>query len=74
MANIPDSVTVRVYEGLPCKFGTRVVVDGKFGIEGIVTGWAAYPHATEIRVDWFANGDAKSAWFADWRVGSVEKD
>jgi hypothetical protein len=55
---------------LPFKFGDRVVVDGQHGIEGVVTGFAIYPHTSEIRIEWFANGDAKSAWFAHWRVRS----
>ncbi len=29
---------------LPFKFGDRVVVDGQHGIEGVVTGFAIYPH------------------------------
>ena len=68
------TVTVTLYDCMPHKFGARVVVDGKSGIEGVVTGWAAYPHATEVLVSWFANGDATSAWFADWRVKAAEQE
>ena len=68
MQDAPRSTTYRV----PFKFGTRVQVDAPLGIEGVVTGFAVYPHMSEVRVDWFANGDAKSAWFADWRVSEVE--
>ena len=57
---------------LPFRFGSRVVVDDKMGIEGVVTGFAIYPHVAEVRVDWFANGDAKSSWFAEWRVKAVQ--
>ena len=56
----------------PFDIGETVRVDGKTGIEGRVTGYALYAATCEIRVEWFANGDAKSAWFPDWRVSQIQ--
>ena len=53
---------------VPYSFGTRVRVDGKHGIEGVVTGYAIYPQVSEVKVSWFANGDSKADWFAEWRI------
>ena len=55
----------------PFSFGTRVRVDGKTGIEGVVTGYLIYPQISEVKVSWFANGDSKSDWFAEWRVAEI---
>lgn len=52
----------------PYPLGELVRVDGNVGIEGRVTGYALYASGCEIRIEWFANGDAKCVWFPDWRV------
>ena len=52
---------------LPFDFGDEVTV--KSGIDGVVTGYCVRKGSVEIEVSWFANGDAKSAWFPEWRLG-----
>jgi hypothetical protein len=56
---------------LPFSFGARVVVDGNYGLAGAVVGYCVRKDYLDIEVAWFSNGDAKSGWFADWRVEAV---
>lgn len=56
---------------IPYEFGAKVHLDGDQSIRGTVTGFAIYPHGLQIEVAWFANGDAKSAWFAAFRVSAA---
>jgi hypothetical protein len=53
---------------LPFEFGEAVMVGGSKGLAGVVTGYCLRAGYAEVEVAWFANGDAKSAWFPDWRV------
>lgn len=53
---------------LPFEFGAKVQIDGDGSIVGAVTGFCFYPNRLQIEVAWFANGDAKSAWFDIFRV------
>jgi hypothetical protein len=54
---------------LPYEFGETVVVGGRGRLTGVVTGYCVRKEYVDIEVAWFSNGDAKSAWFPDWRVG-----
>jgi hypothetical protein len=53
---------------LPFELGQAVMVGGQNGMVGVVTGYCVRKDNTDIEVSWFSNGDAKSAWFPDWRV------
>jgi hypothetical protein len=53
---------------LPYEFGEAVVVGGSQGLTGVVIGYCIRKGYTDIEVAWFSNGDAKSAWFPEWRV------
>jgi hypothetical protein len=53
---------------LPYEFGELVEVDGRKGLVGKVVGFCIYKGYAEVEVAWFSNGDAKSAWFHEWRV------
>ena len=53
---------------IPFAFGQNVNIDGHTDIKAIVTGFAFYPHNSEVRVEWFANGDAKLAWIGAGRL------
>ena len=46
------------------RIGDCVIIDGHKDIHGIVTGLAHFEFHDEIRVEWFANGDAKQFWFS----------
>jgi hypothetical protein len=52
---------------LPFEFGETVNVS-PWGLAAIVTGYLIRKGYAEVEVAWFSNGDAKSAWFPDWRV------
>lgn len=52
----------------------RVHIDNDTSIVGIVTGICfRLVRAPTIEVSWFANGDAKTAWFEEWRLNSVKE-
>jgi hypothetical protein len=57
---------------LPYDFGEHVVVGGKEGLSGQVTGYCIKKGYLDIEVAWFSNGDAKTGWFPEWRVGLQE--
>ncbi len=60
---------------LECRwsFRDRVWLDGEGSIEGIVTGFQfdGEDHAPLVAVSWIHNGEAKSAWFQDWRLSAA---
>ncbi len=56
---------------IPFSFGDKVVMDQETAIVGVVTGLAIYPHVFEVKVEWWAGGDLKTAWFAEWRIKLV---
>jgi hypothetical protein len=69
---IVSEAEVKINDVLPFRFGQRVTIDGDDSVKGIVTGFCIYPHAMQIEVAWFANGDAKSAWFGVFRLKGAE--
>ena len=54
---------------LPFSFGDRVQIDGD--IQARAVGFCFYPHGMQIQCSWFHNGDAKTDWFASWRVTGI---
>ena len=62
-----DGQTGQIFS-IPFAFGQKVNIDGHTDIKAIVTGFAFYPHNSEVRVEWFANGDAKLAWIGAGRL------
>jgi len=54
-------------------FRDRVWLDGEGSIEGIVTAFCfRETNCITIEVSWIHNGEAKSAWFEEWRLTKAE--
>ena len=53
--------------------GDHVNVDSDKSIIGVVTGFNfRRTQDPTVEVSWFHNGDAKTAWFEEWRLDRVE--
>lgn len=48
--------------------GEKVLMDGDHAIVGTVVAIRFFMPTPEYLVYWFSHGDAKSDWFAEWRV------
>jgi hypothetical protein len=57
---------------LPFEFEARVHIDGDKSIVAVVTAFMISVDGLQVRVEWFANGDAKSAWIGERRLSRVE--
>jgi hypothetical protein len=53
-------------------FRDRVLIDGDASIVGVVTAFMfRAPNPSLVEVSWVHNGEAKAAWFEEWRLKSV---
>jgi hypothetical protein len=52
-------------------FGDRVKIDGE--VKGIVVGFCAYPHGSQIQVSWWNNGMLVEQWLAPWRIEKFDQ-
>lgn len=52
--------------------GDRVLIDRESAIVFVVTGVLFRKNRCQIEVSWFSNGDAKDAYFDEWRAQLYE--
>lgn len=50
------------------ELGDFVVMDGSTDIRARVTQFSFGTHGVNVECSWFHNGEAKFAWFAEWRL------
>lgn len=53
--------------------GQRVNIDNDTSIKAIVTALQFTHKPTLILVEWFSNGDLKTAWVEEWRLTRIKE-